>query len=305
MVLSTAFVLPRLYVRKFVSNSFGLDDCAATIALILLLAVAAIDISGIRYGLGRHVSTLSHSERQRFFNFLPVFQSVWFHGIFFTRLSVLLFIRRLVTVLKGTTMIWIAVGLLTLQHCIFFAIYFFQCRPFWILWNRGAVSTGCIPLSSARRIVFVHSGFGIFCDIALFVVPMVFAWRNLPTSGVRFRVTLLLSLGSFACIAGIIRLATMLQIDLRVDPTWEILPGHLWTQLECNTGLIVSCFPALNSVFRQLKHRILGAKTETQSAHGGAELYAVGPESQVEMVAGSAASVEVVVVEHLQYSNKV
>lgn len=34
MVLSTVFVLSRLYVRRFVSNSFGLDDYAAIIALV-------------------------------------------------------------------------------------------------------------------------------------------------------------------------------------------------------------------------------------------------------------------------------
>lgn len=34
MILSTVFVLSRLYVRRFVSNSFGLDDCAAIIALV-------------------------------------------------------------------------------------------------------------------------------------------------------------------------------------------------------------------------------------------------------------------------------
>lgn len=69
MVLSTIFVIARVYVRKFVSNSFGLDDCCAMLSLVsstpgkriggrmadsasvlkvLLLAVAYLDISGTR-----------------------------------------------------------------------------------------------------------------------------------------------------------------------------------------------------------------------------------------------------------------
>lgn len=34
MVLSTIFVVARVYVRKFVSNSFGLDDCSAIVSLV-------------------------------------------------------------------------------------------------------------------------------------------------------------------------------------------------------------------------------------------------------------------------------
>lgn len=34
MVLSSIFVIARLYVRKFASNSLGLDDCSAVISLV-------------------------------------------------------------------------------------------------------------------------------------------------------------------------------------------------------------------------------------------------------------------------------
>lgn len=34
VVLSSIFVIARLYVRKFVSNSLGLDDCSAVISLV-------------------------------------------------------------------------------------------------------------------------------------------------------------------------------------------------------------------------------------------------------------------------------
>lgn len=37
MVLSSIFIITRLYVRKFVSNNLGLDDCAALISLVRAL----------------------------------------------------------------------------------------------------------------------------------------------------------------------------------------------------------------------------------------------------------------------------
>lgn len=161
-----------------------------------------------------------------------MFQSVWFNGIYFTRLSVLLFIRRLVTVCPSPRpRIVCKIIPPTLTPCserhhhdldcrrpvntsaLHFLLYLYLPVPSLLvslpatyilhkltfhraLWNRS-IPHKCITLITARRIVFVHSGFGIFCDIALFVVPMVFAWRNLPTDGVRFRVTLLLSLGPY------------------------------------------------------------------------------------------------------------
>lgn len=65
----------------------------------------------------------------------------------------------------------------------------------------------------------------------------------------------------------------------------------------------MSCFPALNRVFRQLKLRILGSRVEgvEAAAGNGAELYVVRGESQVPIVD---AGVEVVVIEHVEYGGK-
>lgn len=115
------------------------------------------------------------------------------------------------------------------------------------------------------------------------------------------------------------------------------MPGAVWTQLECHTGLIVSCFPALNRIFRQLKQWALGgsepptdtvfggARRVDMEAQAGAELYSVSAgidsvspvtESQERMVPevmdirasieamGSEASMEVVVIEHVEELGK-
>lgn len=114
----------------------------------------------------------------------------------------------------------------------------------------------------------------------------------------------------------------------------NVVPGVVWTQLECHIGLIVSCFPALNGVYFQLKQRILsegrklvtgvvfkGTRRTDAEAQAGAELYfvnvavdAISPvtESQEWMVPealGSGAStqamdgeasMEVVIIEHVE-----
>lgn len=65
----------------------------------------------------------------------------------------------------------------------------------------------------------------------------------------------------------------------------------------------MSCFPALNRVFWQLKQRILcsPAKGAEVAIGGGVELYVVRGESQVQIVE---ASVEVVVIKHVGCGGK-
>lgn len=114
-----------------------------------------------------------------------------------------------------------------------------------------------------------------------------------------------------------------------------MIPGAVWTQLECHIGLIVSCFPALNRVpchLRQLVHgscesnvaesEFNGGRRVDSETLGGAELYSITAginlavpvtESQERMVpefmggselsmtaTRSETSMEVVVIEHVQ-----
>lgn len=58
--------------------------------------------------------------------------------------------------------------------------------------------------STVRLIVYLQSGVGIFCDIALFAVPVVFTWRNLSTGSMRFRVTILLGLGTLLVVSRVL-----------------------------------------------------------------------------------------------------
>lgn len=63
----------------------------------------------------------------------------------------------------------------------------------------------CFPEGAPGLIVNFQSAIGILCDIALFAVPVVFTWRNLPTGSMKFRVTILLSLSTLSSIEQVYR----------------------------------------------------------------------------------------------------
>ncbi|KAH8147821.1 uncharacterized protein LAJ45_08287 [Morchella importuna] len=290
IAVSSAVVIARIYTRKYISNSLGLDDLAAFVALIFAVTTASLELDAINFGMGRQIDEVDPADLEKFFMTLPIFQLVTFNAVYFVRLSGVLFIRRLISGVKASMGVWVATGILTVQHFIFFFVFLLQCQPVRALWLHD-LPKKCMSREAEAHLMYTHSGLGIGIDVALFAVPMIFVWKHIWNHKMRFRIALLLSVGSFVVVAGIIRLSIITTVDMGTNTTWNITFAALWTQLEIHTGLIMLCFPSLNPVFRRVKQRITGATMTTSFSGAGqkgtypkpgpsVELYTMGQSSE-------------------------
>lgn len=82
-----------------------------------------------------------------------------------------------------------------------------------------SVPGSCMRTPRMNTILYTQSGIGIFCDIALFAVPVCFTWRTLSSRTMRVRVTILLG---FGIVAVILRFGNQDEWPRRVVYVWRL-----------------------------------------------------------------------------------
>ncbi|KAI4143801.1 MAG: hypothetical protein L6R39_004452 [Caloplaca ligustica] len=68
------------------------------------------------------------------------------------------------------------------------------------------------------------------------------------SAGKRMAVVGLFVLGSFVCIAGIVRIPLLAELKLS-DITWTSISVGVWIDVECNIGIVSACLPILRPLF--------------------------------------------------------
>ena len=96
-----------------------------------------------------------------------------------------------------------------------------------------------------QALAYANSASAIVQDIVLLILPLVFI-RNLQIKRYRkIAVALMFSIGTFGCIATIIRLQALLTFKISVDPTWDYVPVTVWTEVELAAGLVCVSLPSI------------------------------------------------------------
>ncbi|KAI5803657.1 hypothetical protein EDC01DRAFT_464571 [Geopyxis carbonaria] len=260
---STVLVVARFYVRHFVLKNLGPDDWAALAALLLVTAMSSLDAAMTVYGTGRHLINVPPAHLEKFFGLLPTAQLLFFTASVVTRLSILLFLRRLMSSYKP---LWPAIVVLVMYWIAFFFAFLLQCHPVKALWNR-AIAEKCLAGQDEAIVMYIHGGVGVLFDIALLVAPMILLWQRLMFRKMKFRMLAIFSVGLFACVAGIARLAIITTVDMTKDTTWNVTRAAIWTNLEVHVGLIVGCSPAIHPIFRWVRKKLTGQSTTKDSKY--------------------------------------
>lgn len=148
---------------------------------------------------------------------------------------------------------------IVVSSLVIFFLTIFSCTPISGFWNRD-VKAKCL---NVQGLAYVHSASAILQDIILLILPMVFI-RHLQMKRYRkVAVGLMFAIGTFGCIATIIRLRTLLSFGFSLDPTWDYVPVTIWTELELAAGFVCVSLPSI----RILVVRCLPARVKDLLSH--------------------------------------
>ncbi|KLU83911.1 hypothetical protein MAPG_02960 [Magnaporthiopsis poae ATCC 64411] len=173
-VAAVCFFL-RLYTRLVVVKSYGWDDTIYNGSFVLLLAcMIMVHISAL-YGLGQDQQALWNDSPDRLTKallYLIIGQIFGVSTMGVAKVSLGLFLLRLVTVRWHRVAIWTAIGILFLVTGVTSFVFAFQCAPPAYLWDK-TIEGGYCPIPITPFAVLL----GAAC-VAADVFFAVFPWYN-------------------------------------------------------------------------------------------------------------------------------
>ncbi|KAL9048080.1 MAG: hypothetical protein Q9206_006257 [Seirophora lacunosa] len=245
LVIATLAVLLRLYARRVSRSKFGTDDYLILVALILTYGLDITSFFAIRAGSGRHMITLTLDQITSLIKTDQAAQVLFGCSITATKLSILFFYLRLfpfrtffvVSLITGVAAILWWVGLMLTA--------FLHCRPLAYYWDRSIPNGYCVD---EHLIGFTITSVNIVTDLVVLVLPIPWLWGMNMAVPKRMAVVGLFLLGSFVCIAGIVRIPFLAELKFS-DISWTSVSVGVWVNVECNIGILSACLPILRPLF--------------------------------------------------------
>ncbi|OCL10404.1 hypothetical protein AOQ84DRAFT_315530 [Glonium stellatum] len=165
-----------------------------------------------------------------------------------TKVSILMFYRRIFGIKSS------------LYVCLFLAIGYWitiivtinvGCRPLDYFWRRYTDLTAVGTCIDIPKFFFGNGIAAMLIDVIILCVPVPIVWSlQMPTSQ-KLAVVSILLLGSFVCVASIVRIVTLERNVKSSDPTWTISPVFVWSCVEPFIGIVCACLPTFAPFFRR------------------------------------------------------
>ena len=170
----------------------------------------------------------------------------------FTKLSVLLFYKR---VFRGNTFnaaVWTMIGIVFVWTVSFFFANLLQCYPIWINWNAsGAQADQCIKTNA---MYLAQAWTDVLTDIMILSLPVPCIWALQMPARHKVGVTAIFLLGLLTVLSGVAKLVVFYHIiylanNAAWDITWYEAPSALWFMVESSLGIVGACLPLLRPLF--------------------------------------------------------
>ncbi|OCK86021.1 hypothetical protein K432DRAFT_342074 [Lepidopterella palustris CBS 459.81] len=143
--------------------------------------------------------------------------------------------------------------------CWLIAIVFtttFQCIPVNAFWDMSITDKKCIDTRIS------HTAFAITNSLSDFIVylwPARALWNMQLPFRQRLGLVLVFCTGAIVCVAGILRMATLQEVDSSGDPNYVSALTWVASVFECNIGIICGCLQGVRPLLMRFFPRIFGS----------------------------------------------
>ncbi|KAI1370552.1 hypothetical protein F4677DRAFT_350367 [Hypoxylon crocopeplum] len=264
--IATVALCLRLWARNFQRFDMMADDWLMLIALIFVYGTCAITIIGGAHGAGKHIWAVSIGDLSTVFQLLYAYTYVYAGSVSFTKLSILLFYRRLFQ--RGTKWFHIRLGI-AFFLCVgypltIWLVMAFVCKPVSHFWTQFSGTTGqCVDINTAFMVLTVVN---MVNDIIVLMVPIPEILQLQMSTNKKVAVCGVMLLGGFVCVASIVRIWAFAEFIKAVDLTWAMAHVFLWSSIEPAVGILSACLPSLRPLYRRAKNKVSSNATKQGSS---------------------------------------
>lgn len=125
----------------------------------------------------------------------------------------------------------------------------FQCWPVRAAWDFAARQTAnCFSNNTFSAIGLTNSSINAATDLLFAILPIPVIWKLQVNKRTKVTLAMILSLGYFACAAGIIKAVKQGNFFDEQDPLWHN-SFNVWNMIELCIGIVAASLPALRPLF--------------------------------------------------------
>ncbi|KAI1111253.1 hypothetical protein F5Y14DRAFT_443449 [Nemania sp. NC0429] len=161
-------------------------------------------------------------------------------------------IRMFVPGYAHNTFWWICSGMIVANSGLYVATIVtinLICVPQERIWHRWVPGT-CININAFN--IFI-AAFNLAFDLLILFLPHRIIWKLALTRQQKIGVSIVFSVGAFACVSAAGRVASSINMSFTQDTTYAYSRHLLWGLAENTSALLVFCVPAIPLVFRDTR----------------------------------------------------
>ncbi|MCJ1463094.1 hypothetical protein MMC07_001699 [Pseudocyphellaria aurata] len=244
-VIDTLAVALRFLARKRSGTKIATDDW-----MIMASLVPAYWVT--KEGAGKHERDLTLSEKILLLKYMTLGLITYGLTITAVKISILSLYRRVFNTvpLKKVTLV---VGFLCVTWLcgdVFSTIFF--CSPISAAWDPELVFTNHCRDFQAFLLGITISN--LLLDVIILCMPLPMIWSLKLSTSKKLEISGIFLLGSFTCIASLIRIVTIGNIREQ-DFAYSSQTPYLWSHLEPATAIWCACLVTYRPLFRDLCSR--------------------------------------------------
>ncbi|ORY61469.1 uncharacterized protein BCR38DRAFT_347692, partial [Pseudomassariella vexata] len=247
---SLVIVCLRYYVRTCLLKSLGPDDWSVLVAWIASCGYSISIIFETKWGLG--VTSIDNMPPENVYNY-GLFQYIgapfYVIGLYGFKLSLLLSYLRVVGYASSSYR-KVTIGVImviTAAHVAFTLVFLFECQPISLQWD-PSISGKCVD---AVAFYTSFSALTIFFDVVIMLLPFPILIRSKIQNRKKLILLGLFALGILITIVQALRFQTIQNLQNYLDSSKIIM----WSTIECNLGIIVTCIPTLAPMVQYFSER--------------------------------------------------
>ncbi|KAF9690615.1 hypothetical protein EKO04_011427 [Ascochyta lentis] len=230
-------------------------------------------LTGIQYGTGQRTVDISladsvHAMRCWWLYFLAYASTITLAklslGFFFLRLTSIITLHRIVTVVTTASAVLIGVT--------YFFLSLFQCTPIDLFWTRLQGAQGkCISMDVIMGTTYLYGAIAAATDIAFGVLLSVLVWRLKVERKTKLLIAPLLGLACIASYAALVRMPYVSNFR-SADFLFGTVDVSLWSTVEVGVSVVAANAATLRPLVQHVQQgaRVLSSRVRGLSS-GGAQ----------------------------------
>ncbi|KAE8393535.1 hypothetical protein BDV23DRAFT_180596 [Aspergillus alliaceus] len=253
--LAAIAIILRVIARIRIQHAtVAADDWLIVAALISVTANLVCTIIGGYYGLGKHVWVVPFDDAITVVRILFAYVLIYVVAIPIIKISIILFYRR---IFGMNWAMWICV-FLTLGYFVSCYIAFLVCcQPLSYYWTQYRDPNGGKCIFNLYPFYIGNAAANVATDAVILIVPIPLVWKLQMRTTQKILVSSIFLLGSFACVASIVRIYFMTFLSKSLDITWIMGDIFIWSSVEPCIGIVCACLPTLQPLLRSTLKRIV------------------------------------------------